>query len=437
MSNSLETKKTVNIIGAGFTGLTLAYYLAKGGCKVRVFEKDAEPGGLAGSFKVEGENLEKFYHHWFTNDVHIMDLIKELHTEDHIVIRPTRTGMYYANNFFKLSSPFDLLKFKPLNFINRIRLGFVVLAVRLVKNWKNLENITAKDWLVKICGKQGYQVVWEPLLKGKFGRYAETVSAVWFWNKLKLRGGSRGEKGAENLAYYKHGFASLAESMIEKIKEWNGDVFLSHEVAEVDKAGKVILKDQRVFEADYTIITTPLPIAAKILEKSVDKAYLDSLHKITYIGNVCLTLQLSKSLSEIYWLNVNDPGFPFVGVIEHTNFEPKETYQGRHIVYLSKYLPTDEALYNMTEKEFYEYAMPFIKKMFPDFSEDTVLNYHVWREPYSQPLVTKHYSRDIPAHETPIPNVLINTMAQIYPEDRGTNYAVREGKLMAEQLLGK
>lgn len=158
-------KQSINIVGAGFTGLSLGYYLAKAGWQVTIFERDSEPGGLAGSFKVEGENLEKFYHHWFTNDQHIMDLIKDLKCEDHIVIRETRTGMYYANNFFKLSSPLDLLKFKPLSFINRIRLGFVVLAVRLVKDWKKLEHITAKDWLIKICGKQGYKVVWEPLLK--------------------------------------------------------------------------------------------------------------------------------------------------------------------------------------------------------------------------------------------------------------------------------
>jgi protoporphyrinogen oxidase len=428
-------EKSINIIGAGFTGLSLGYYLAKAGWKVNIFEKDAEAGGLAGSFKVEGENLEKFYHHWFTNDMHIMDLIKELNCEDHIVIRQTRTGMYYSNNFFKLSSPLDLLKFKPLGFFNRIRLGFVVLAVRLVKNWKDLESITAKDWLIKICGKQGYTIVWEPLLKGKFGRYAEEVSAVWFWNKLKLRGGSRGEKGQENLAYYRGGFASLANSMVEQIESLGGQVKFQTEIRQINKDGSIIDSNGTVLQADKVVITTPLPIASEILKPSVENEYLQSLSKIQYIGNVCLTLELSHSLSEIYWLNVNDPGFPFVGVIEHTNFEPKETYQGRHIIYLSKYLPTDEKLYQMSEKEFYEYAIPFIKQMFPDFKTEWVLNYHVWREPFSQPLVTKHYSKIIPKFETPIPNVYINTMAQIYPEDRGTNYAVREGKLMAKKFI--
>jgi protoporphyrinogen oxidase len=429
------SKQSVNIVGAGFTGLSLGYYLAKAGWQVTIFEKDSEPGGLAGSFKVEGENLEKFYHHWFTNDQHIMDLIKDLNCEDHIVVRETRTGMYFANNFFKLSSPLDLLKFKPLNFINRIRLGFVVLAVRLVKDWKKLESITAKDWLIKICGKQGYQVVWEPLLKGKFGRYAESVSAVWFWNKLKLRGGSRGEKGKEYLAYYKGGFASLAESMVSAIQEMGGTIHFNKGVSEVSSKGILITESGENFTANKTVLTAPLPICASMLKNATTEAYTASLNEVQYIGNVCLTLELNRSLSEIYWLNVNDPGFPFVGIIEHTNFEPKESYKGRHIVYLSKYLPTDEALYKMSEQEFYDYAVPFIQKMFPEFKTDWVIDYHVWKEAYSQPLVTLHYSKLIPEFKTPIESVYINSMAQIYPEDRGTNYAVREGKFMAEKFI--
>lgn len=426
--------KTINIVGAGFTGLTMAYHLSKAGWKVNLFEKDAEVGGLAGSYKIGDQYLEKFYHHWFTSDKAVTDLIKELQCEEKIIVRPIKNGMYYANNFFKLSSPMDLLKFKPLNIIGRIRLGFVVLAVRMIKDWKKLESITAKDWLLKICGKQGYTIVWEPLLKGKFGRYAEDVSAVWFWNKLKLRGGSRGEKGKEYLAYYKGGFASLANTMVAEIEKNQGKVFVSKPVVEVNNT-ELKTADGELFPADKTVMTIPFPIISKLLGNNVSEAYKKELNRIQYLGNVCLTLELKHSLSEIYWLNVNDPGFPFVGVIEHTNFEPTESYKGRHIVYLSKYLPTDETLYNMTEAEFFTYAMTYIKKMFPAFEDSWVLDYHVWKEAYSQPLVTLHYSRIIPDYKTPLPNVLINTMAQIYPEDRGTNYAVREGKLIAERII--
>lgn len=431
-------KKEFGFVGAGFTGLTMAYYLAKEGHHVTLYDKDSSIGGLAGSFNVKGQKLEKFYHHWFTNDIHIMQLIDDLGLKDDILIRETRTGMYYNKNFFKLSSPIDLLKFKPISFLSRIRLGFVVFAVRMVKNWRKLEDKTATEWLIGICGKEAYTVVWEPLLKGKFGRYAEKVSAVWFWNKLKLRGGSRGEKGKENLAYFKGGFASLTEKMALEIQRLGGKIHLNTSVSETGiQNGKpyIKLENDELISFENVVLTGSLPQCAQLLKRNCSEEYIESLNKIEYIGNVCLVLELSKSLSSTYWLNVNDPGFPFVGVIEHTNFEPTESYNGSHIVYLSKYLPTDETLYLMSDQEFLDFALPYLQKMFPEFDKEWILDFHVWREAYSQPVVVKNYSTLIPSQETPIKGIYINTMAQIYPEDRGTNYAVREGKLLAKKLM--
>ena len=100
---SLTHKTQVTIIGAGFTGLSAAYELVKSGVSVTVLEAESEIAGLAASFKVGGENLDRFYHHWFTNDKEVMQLIEELGLNDRVEINPTHTGIYYANNFFKLS----------------------------------------------------------------------------------------------------------------------------------------------------------------------------------------------------------------------------------------------------------------------------------------------------------------------------------------------
>ena len=136
-----------------------------------------------------------------------------------------------------------------------------------------------------------------------------------------------------------------------------GSIHFNKSIDEVKEDGSLKCGTEAISPASKTVLTTPLPVCSSLLKNSCDQAYIDSLGKTQYIGNVCLTLELSRSLSEIYWLNVNDPGFPFVGIIEHTNFELKESYKGRHIVYLSKYLPTDEMLYNMSESEFYEYHL--------------------------------------------------------------------------------
>jgi protoporphyrinogen oxidase len=145
-------------------------------------------------------------------------------------------------------------------------------------------------------------------------------------------------------------------------------------------------------------------------------------------------LELDKSLSETYWLNVNDPTFPFVGVIEHTNFEKPETYGGRHIVYLSKYLPITDRLYSMSSEEFLAYSLPFLKKMFPALQDNWIMAHHLWRARWSQPVVEKHYGSLIPLEDTPFEGLHICSMAQIYPEDRGTNYAIREGRRIGAKL---
>ena len=427
---AVSSRPHVVVIGGGFCGLAAAYELGKHGVRATVLEGDAEIGGLAGSFHVNGVRLEKFYHHWFTNDAHVTQLITELGKQDKILLRPTRTGMYYANSYFKLSTPLDLLRFTPLPFVDRLRLGLMVLKARRVKDWQKLENRTAAEWIREIGGERVYQV-WEPLLRGKFGDAASDVSAVWFWNKLKLRGGSRGKGGEEQLAYYQGGFAALADTIAEAIRARGGEVRTSTPVDQVQmssgRATGVVAGGQTI-SADAVIATAPLPAVADLLAPHVPADYVDRLRRIRYLANVCLVLQLDRSLSGTYWLNVADPEFPFVGVIEHTNFEPSSTYGGRHIIYLSKYLPAGDALYQMSDSELLDFSVKHLVRMFPALKKHWIVEANVWRALYSQPIVERNYSSLIPPNQTPIPNLYLASMAQVYPEDRGTNYAVRDGR---------
>ncbi|MHB1187319.1 NAD(P)/FAD-dependent oxidoreductase [Thiobacillus sp.] len=433
----MSHKTQVTIVGGGFTGLTAAYELVKKGVAVTVLEAEAEIGGLASAFDVGGSKLDRFYHHWFTNDLDVMQLIDELGLHDQVEINPTNTGVYYANNFFKLSTPWDLLNFTPLSFPDRIRLGLLALRARRVKDWMALEDKTAHEWLKELGGENVYRVVWQPLLKGKFGPYAEQVSAVWFWNKLKLRGGSRGKGGEERLAYLKGGFIALADALANKIQELGGKIITNAAVSAIvpgERVWQTRCSDGRVITSDRVIATTALPLIADMVRGWADHSYVKSLESVQYIGNVCLVLELDRPLSKTYWLNVNDPSFPFVGVIEHTNFERPATYGGSHIVYLSKYLPHTDAMYSMSADELLDYSMPYLQKMFPEMERGWIHRHHLWRARWSQPVVEKHYSRCIPAEDGPIDGLYICSMAQIYPEDRGTNYAIREGRRIGDRL---
>jgi protoporphyrinogen oxidase len=427
----------VVVVGAGFSGLSAAYELSRHNKSVLVLESDKEIGGLASAFDVNGVKLDKFYHHWFTNDEHVMTLINELGLNDQIQINPTNTSMYYANNFYRLSTPLDLLKFKALSFFDRIRLGALTLRVRFIKDWKSLEKKTASEWLKELGGKNVYKIVWEPLLNGKFGPYAQSVSAVWFWNKIKLRGGSRGKRGEERLAYFKGGFVALSDAIAKKIEYFGGKILTNVTVKQIeprDGIWKIYFADQHIL-ARNVIVTPALPIISNLVDTWADKDYLRALNRIHYLANACLVLELDRSLSNTYWLNVNDPSYPFVGVIEHTNFESSKTYGGNHIVYLSKYLSHTDKLYKMNADQLLNFSYPYLKKMFPKFELSWVKKHHVWKARWAQPVVEKNYSKLIDLTTSPpLKGFYICSMAQIYPEDRGTNYAIREGRKIGKQI---
>ena len=427
----------VTVIGAGFGGLAAAWELVRHGVRVTVLEADTDVGGLAGSFDVNGERLEKFYHHWFTTDHHVTALVRELGVEDRVVYRQTRTGMYFAQQRYRLSTPSDVLRFTPLSLAGRVRLGLLALRARGVSDWRALESLTAEEWLVQLGGREVYRVVWEPLMRGKFGPYASEISAVWFWNKLKLRGGSRDARGAEVLAYFRGGFATLAVLLRDAVEAQGGAVLTSTPVTGLAvERGCVtgVVTPSGTIDTDAVIATPALPIIAELVEPHVPCAYSATLRRIEYLANLCVVLELDRSLSETYWLNVNDPRFPFVGVIEHTNFEPASTYGGRHLVYLSRYLPATDALYTLSDDAVLDYCVPHLQRMFPDFERAWVLRHHVWRARYAQPVVVRHYGERIPASCTPLRGFFLATMAQVYPEDRGTNYAIREGRRVARTV---
>ena len=431
-------KFDVVIVGAGFTGLTAAYVLSKQGKKVHVVEADSTPGGLAGTFSFnDGVRVEKFYHHWFNNDVYVPELIKELGLDGDMILLPTRTGMYFNGRIWKLSTPLDLLRFKALSFIDRIRLGLLVFQVRRIKDWKSIEHLSIREWLEPLCGKSVYKVVWEPLITAKFSVYAEAVNAVWMWKKLVLRGSTRNDKGGEELAYFKGGFGRLAEKLVEAIRQSGGEVSLGRRVTGVEAAGRQITSlqtDQGPIEGSKYLLTPALPIIADILDGAADPQWIASLKRVKYLGNMCLVLRLKHSLSESYWLNVNDPGFPFVGVIEHTNFDSPDNYKGTHIAYLSRYLAVEDPVWSYSDEEYFNFAMEHLQRMFPKMEASAVIDYKVWRSEYAQPVTERNYSSYVPGQETPFDTAFISTMAQIYPEDRGTNYAIREGRNIATKL---
>jgi protoporphyrinogen oxidase len=421
----------VAVVGGGFAGLSAAMTAARAGARVVLLEADPGLGGLGGTFTfADGVEVEKFYHHWFTNDEYVPRLVDELGMTGDVVTMPSRTGMYLNGRIWSLSTPLDLLRFRALPLRDRIRLGAATLRVRRVSDWSTIEHLSIREWLEPICGRKAYETVWAPLITAKFGKYADDVNAVWMWKKLVLRGSTRASSGQEQLAYFKGGFGRLAAAIGDDIRKHGGEIKVGEAVtgAAVDGQRVTSLKTTSgTVEADRYLFTPSMEIIADVFDEVGPAPWLESLRRVKYLGNICMVLRLKQSLSDTYWLNVNDPGFPFVGVIEHTNFDSPAHYGGDRIAYLSRYVDTDDETWSMTDEEYFEYALTHLQRMFPQFDRSWVRDYKTWRAHYAQPITERGYSAYVPPKETPWSNVSIATMAQIYPEDRGTNYAIRDG----------
>jgi protoporphyrinogen oxidase len=292
----------------------------------------------------------------------------------------------------------DLLKFKPLDIISKIRLGMVKIWLQKDNNWHKYENQLAYLWMKKWCGEKAYKIIWEPLLRGKFHDKYKEVSMAWLWARIHTRGNS------SKLGYFEGGFRIIADKLVEKIKENGGEIKLSYELS---------VTSDELKKFDKILYTGP--------SKDVD-----------YLGAVCVIFTSKQSLSKYYWHNINDSQSPFLAMIQHTNMIDKNNYGGKHVYYLGTYVPHDHKYFSQNDKEIYKEFFDYLKVVFPKFSEKEIDKSFVFKFKNAQHIVTKNY-------KTPNfklqKNIYQSNFAQIYPEDRGTNFAVREGEKVARLII--
>jgi protoporphyrinogen oxidase len=437
----------IGIIGGGYAGLTAAYELQKQGHDVTVLEKYGQWGGQAATLPLMGTRIEYFYHHLFGSDTHILGLMDELGIGDQLRWIESKVGFYYDGQIYDFVTPFDLLRFRPLNLFNRVKLGMMYLYLQQVDDWQRLEQISARDWILRYMGRQIYEKVWGPLLRGKFGDLADQVSMTWLWGKIKVRGSSRqGATATEKLAYPLGSFEIITRALIERLEAGGADLRTSHEVLDLVTdpldpcrvTGVVTKKETIPF--DVVIATVPAYNLLEIAPPSLDEGYAELLRAVPYQAAVVLLLVSKKSLSRIYWMNIADRTMPYVGVIEHTNYVPPSEYQGRHVIYISNYLERDDPRYQMRANELFELYAPHLKRINPAFDSDWIEKKIVFHAEAGQPVITCNYSQRIPDHRTPLQGLYLANTLQIYPEDRGTNYSVRLGRNIARMVgedLGK
>jgi protoporphyrinogen oxidase len=416
------------VLGAGALGLTVALRLAQRGDEVVVLERERLPGGLASGFEVEpGMYLDRFYHHLFASDRHAIGLINELGLGEELVWRRPLTVTLRDGRVHQLDSPTSLLRFRPLPIRARLRMGFWLAYLRFLSSPDRLEGKTATAWIESHMGRAAYRVVWGPLLRGKFGDLADQVAMPWFWARVHDRTAS--------LGYLRGGFQRLYDRLAERIREKGGELRFGTEVTEVRSVpgGMEVDAAGETLRVDRVVSTLAIRLTCR-LAPELSEVYRRKHEWGTAYGAHCLVLALDRPLTASYWMNVNDPGYPFMALVEHTNYMAPADYGGRHLVYLGNYRPMDDPLLRMTAAEVLAEFAPALARINPAFSPDWVTDAWSFAAPFAQPIVTLDYRAHIPPFETPLPGLWVASMFQVYPHDRGQNYSIDLAERLVREL---
>ncbi len=422
----------IAIIGAGITGLTAAYDLTKSGNKVVLFESASQVGGLASGFKADGWDwtLERFYHHWFASDRHVLALAAELGCRAKVIFPRPTTVMYHRGQFHPLDSPMAVLRFPGLGWgMRKLRFGLTTLYLRLSHDWHPLERVTAAEWLTRWAGERVYRTMWEPLLLGKFGRFAPQIPMSWMWARLHAR--------TPRLGTFEGGFQAFLEIIADRVRAQGGEIRLQHPVTRITssmESGVHVESDGSKHHFERCLTTCSPQQLAK-LAPQLPSNYRRQLLQLQSMGAVVLVLALKQHLSEHYWFNLPaQAGFPFLALVEHTNFVSPTHFGGKHIVYCGDYLESDHEYFRLQKEELLERFLPALSRFNADFEAGWVQRSWLFRSRYAQPVPRVDGSRTLPALRTPLPYLWLASMSQIYPWDRGTNYAIELGRRVAARL---
>jgi protoporphyrinogen oxidase len=451
----------VAVIGAGVTGLTAARRLALGGAEVDVYERWPGLGGQAATVELaSGGRVERYYHHWFTSDRHIVDLCSELGVD--VEWLESSVAFFAEGALHPFTTPMDLLRFKPVPFLSRIRMGLAVLSLqRRHREVEPFEGMTAHMWVHEQMGAEAWRHVWGPLLRGKFGDRSEDVSMAWLHGKLLQRRQVKGaEARREVLGYPRDSFEPIFVALREEIEGAGGRVFTDRPVATLDArdGGGFTLRpgepgswrtghDPAGFDRaaepegyDTVLATVPNDVFGAILDPGLAAAlpagYRQRLDSITYHSALCLLLELDHSFTQTYWINIADDEMPFVGLVEHTNLVSPERYGGAHLLYVANYVAPGDPLLDLGAERLLDVYEPHLRRISPAFDRAGVRKAWRFAEPAAQPIVDIGYRERIPPLRTGIEGLVLANTTQVYPEDRGTSYAVRLGEQAAALLAG-
>jgi protoporphyrinogen oxidase len=397
--------------------MTLAHRLSRKGQVVTLIDGAKDLGGLAGAWRLGDVVWDRHYHVALLSDTYLRALLAELGLEKEMDWVQTRTGFYTDGAFHSMSSSLEFLLFPPLGLISKARLAATIFYASKIKNWERLEKIPVADWLHRWSGKKTLEKIWLPLLRAKLGDSYKKTSATFIWASIaRMYAARRTGMKKEMFGYVPGGYARILSAFKDQLVREGVNLMLGTKVTKVGlgTSGTVIVETAggASVKSDRAVLTVPTPIAAQLCpDLSEDER--SRFAQLQYQGIVCASVLLKKPLSGFYVTNITDPSVPFTAVIEMSALVKKEQFGGNTLVYLPKYLESNDPSFSASDEEWKRKLLGGLFRMYPALTPEDVVSFRLSRRRYVYALQTLRYSERVPPRHTSLPGVHSVCSAQI------------------------
>jgi len=452
-------KETIAVVGGGMTGIAAAIDLAKSGrFEVTLFEQADHLGGMSDFYTWNDLTWDRFYHVILSTDTVMLDFIKEIGLEDQLFWRETKSGFYGDGKLVSMSSTLDFIRFPFMSYWQKFRLGLGIIYSSRIKDPSKLDKIYVRQWLTSVFGRRVYENIWDPLLRSKLGDAREKTSAAFIWATInRLYGARSAENKQEKMGHVHGGYKTILEAAEKTLESLGVQIILNSPVTSVEpihtsqgaiaaegrqdhpnrnsENGLKLISNGSERFFDKILLTVNCPTVLNFLSRRNEEPYWNHLKAVNYLGVICCMLMLNRRLSPYYVINLLDKELPFTGIIEATNIVSPDELDGRHLVYLPKYVTADDPVNALNDQEIAELFIAKLKKVYPDLSEDQILHRNVFRERFVQPLQELNYLERKSGCKTPLKDLHLVNTSMIYNSTLNNNAAITMAKSAVNEIL--
>lgn len=424
----------IAVLGAGPMGLAVAYQLVREGKRPIIYEADDRVGGMTASFDFNGLEIERFYHFHCTSDHAYFEVLQDLGLMDRLHWVATKMGYFYQGRVQPWGNPIALLKFRGLGWVAKFRYGLHAFLCTKRNDWRPLDQIEATAWIKSWVGTEAWEVLWKRLFHYKFYHLSDSLSAAWIWSRVRRIGRSRSSLFAEKLGYLEGGSTTLLQAMQADIIARGGEFRLSAPVSKVHMDGEKVIglqvNDGPIEPYAQIISTIPLPYVPRLMP-DLPADVLQKFAAQKNVAVVCVIAKLSKSVTENFWLNVNDPEMDIPGLVEYSNLRPLD----HTVVYVPYYMPADLPAFAAPDADFIARTKAYLQRINPDLADGDFIDMRASRYRFAQPVCRPKFLETLPPAQLPIKGLWVADTSYYYPEDRGISESLHYGREMARDAV--